>query len=94
MVISSSKSRSAQLPIVKSLHDLLFRVPQALPIKRKGYALDESVRATAPELNEAEFADNFIRYLSRRKFLLLIVGDGIREGGENVVDNALARIES
>ena len=30
--------------------------------------------------------DNVTRHLSRGEFLLLIVGDGIREGAEKIVD--------
>ena len=55
-------------------------------LNRKGNALYETVRAASgSELNEADFVDNVTRYLSRGEFLLLIVGDGIREGAENIV---------
>ena len=56
-------------------------------LKRKDNALYETVRrASGAELNEADFVDNVTRNLSRGEFLLLIVGDGIREGAENIVN--------
>lgn len=56
-------------------------------LNRKGNVLYETVRAASgSELNEADFVDDVTRYLSRGEFLLLIVGDGIREGAENIVD--------
>ena len=55
-------------------------------LKRKDNALYKTVRtASGAELNEADFVDNVTRNLSRGEFLLLIVGDGIREGAENIV---------
>ena len=39
-----------------------------------------------PTLDEASFVDNVSRHLARGEFLLLIIGDGIREGVENIVD--------
>ena len=53
---------------------------------RKGNVLFEMIRDGQPETNEAEFVDNVTRHLRRGEFLLLIVGDGIREGVENIVD--------
>lgn len=44
------------------------------------------VSAKYPETDEAEFVDNVTRHLQRGQFLLLIIGDGIREGVENIVD--------
>ena len=59
----------------------------SIVLDRKGNALYETVRAASgSELNEADFVDNVTRYLSRGEFLLLIVGDGIREGAENIVN--------
>ena len=55
-------------------------------LKRKGNVLYELIREHAPEVNEAEFVDNVTRHLRRGEFLLLIVGDGIREDVENIVD--------
>lgn len=43
-------------------------------------SLFEVVRAVKPDLDEARFVDSVARYLQRGEFLLLIVGDGIREG--------------
>ena len=53
---------------------------------RAGNVLFELVRARLPDANEAEFVDHVTRHLRRGEFLLLIVGDGIREGVENIVD--------
>ena len=53
---------------------------------RKGNVLFETIRDGQPETNEAEFVDNVTRHLQRGEFLLLIVGDGIREGVENIID--------
>ena len=48
--------------------------------------LYELARGQVPDLDEAGFVDNVSRHLARGEFLLLIVGDGIREGVENIVD--------
>ena len=52
---------------------------------RKGNVPYELVRAQTPGVDEAEFVDNVSRHLRRGEFLLLIIGDGIREGVENIV---------
>ena len=54
--------------------------------KEKGNVLFELIRKNSPHVNEAEFVDNVTRHLRRGEFLLLIVGDGIREGVENIVN--------
>ena len=54
-------------------------------LKRKGNVLYELIRTHAPAVNEAEFIDNVTRHLKRGEFLLLIVGDGIREDVEDIV---------
>ena len=54
--------------------------------KEPGNVLHELVSANYPETDEAEFVDNVTRHLRRGEFLLLIIGDGIREGVENIVD--------
>ena len=54
--------------------------------KRAGNVLYELVRAADPDVIEAEFVDNVTRHLRRGELLFLIVGDGIREGVENIVD--------
>ncbi len=54
-------------------------------LKRKGNVLYELIREHEPAANEAEFVDNVTRHLKRGEFLLLIVGDGIREDVEDIV---------
>lgn len=66
-----------------SYEDLQREVSKAL--KRKGNVPYELVLGHAPSVDEAEFVDNVSRHLRRGEFLLLIVGDGIREGVENIV---------
>ena len=66
-----------------SYEDLQREVSKAL--KRKGNVLFELIRARDPHVNEADFVDNVTRHLRRGEFLLLIIGDGIREGVENIV---------
>ncbi|MDE0210740.1 MAG: hypothetical protein OXJ64_12740, partial [Boseongicola sp.] len=53
---------------------------------RKGNALHELVSAAYPEVDEAAFVDNVSRHLKRGEFLLLIIGDGIREDVKNIID--------
>jgi len=48
--------------------------------------LFDLVRATDPDVEEGVFVDNVTRHLRRGEFLLPIIGDGIREGVENIVD--------
>ena len=52
---------------------------------RAGNVPYDLVKAQHPQIAEAEFGDNVIRHLKRGEFLLLIVGDGIRESAENIV---------
>ena len=66
-----------------SYEDLQREVSRALG--RKGNVPFKLVREQAPELDEARFVDNVTRHLRRGEFLLLIIGDGIREGVENIV---------
>lgn len=47
---------------------------------RKGNVLFELVKEKHPEADEAEFVDEVTRTLTKGRFLLLILGDGIREG--------------
>ena len=54
-------------------------------LKRKGNVLYELIREHVPSSDEAEFVDNVTRHLKRGEFLLLIVGDGIREDVEDIV---------
>lgn len=51
-----------------------------------GNVLYELARRPSPELAEPDFVDNVTRHLRRGEFLLLIIGDGIREGTENIVN--------
>ena len=55
-------------------------------LRRKGNVPFELVCEQAPGVDEAEFVDIVARHLRRGEFLLLIIGDGIREGVENIVD--------
>ena len=48
--------------------------------KRKGNVLYEIVAEQFPDTDEAEFVDEVTRSISSGRFLLLILGDGIREG--------------
>lgn len=67
-----------------SYEDLQREVSRALG--RRGNVLYELVRGQAPGVQEADFVDNVSRHLARGEFLLLIIGDGIREGVENIVE--------
>ncbi|MXW00065.1 MAG: hypothetical protein F4X59_08655 [Holophagales bacterium] len=59
----------------------------SLALGREGSnVLYELVSRRHPDVVEAEFVDNVTRHLRRGEFLLLIVGDGIREGVEEIVD--------
>ena len=51
-----------------------------------GNVLYQLARQQSPELAEPDFVDNVTRHLQRGEFLLLIAGDGIREGTENIVN--------
>jgi hypothetical protein len=57
-----------------------------LRLKRDGDPLLEMVRAVDPEVNEIQFNDALTANLRRGRFLLLIVGDGIREGVEAIAE--------
>ena len=66
-----------------SYADLQREVSRALG--RTGNVLYELVSGIDPGTNEADFVDNVTRHLQRGEFLLLIVGDGIREDVEDIV---------
>lgn len=51
-----------------------------------GKDLYDLVRERHPGVDEAAFCDNVTRHLKRGEFLMLIVGDGIREDVEKIVD--------
>ena len=63
--------------------DLQREVSRALG--RKGNAPYDLVRERALHVEQASFVDNVSRRLKRGEFLLLIIGDGIREGVANIV---------
>ena len=67
-----------------SYEDLQREVSRSL--KRRSNVLHELVTAAHPEVDEAAFVDNVSRHLKRGEFLLLIIGDGIREDVESIVD--------
>ncbi len=57
-------------------------------VRRRGVpSLIEAVRAVHPDVDEADFNDALTRNLSRGRCLLLIVGDGIREGVEAIFEH-------
>ena len=58
----------------------------SLNTRRTGNVLFDLVRNVNNVLNENDFVDNVSRHLKRGEFLLLIVGDGIQEGVESIVD--------
>lgn len=53
---------------------------------RDGNALLDLVRAADPSVDEVRFNDALTHNLRRGRFLLLIVGDGIREGVEAIAE--------
>jgi hypothetical protein len=55
-------------------------------LKRDGNPLLDTVRAVDPQLDEQQFNDALTANLRRGRFLLLIVGDGIREGVEAIAE--------
>ncbi len=59
-------------------------------LDRPGNPLLDLMRAAHPALDEARFNDALTVNLRRGRFLLLIVGDGIREGVEAIADYLLA----
>jgi hypothetical protein len=55
-------------------------------LKRDGNPLLDMVRAVDPEVDEQQFNDALTANLRRGRFLLLIVGNGIREGVEAIAE--------
>lgn len=55
-------------------------------LRQPGNAMLELVRAAGHEVDEADFNDALTLNLRRGRFLLLIVGDGIREGVEAIAE--------
>ena len=68
-----------------SYEDLQRQVSLALGGEGSNF-LYELVSRRHPDVVETEFVDNVTRHLRRGEFLLLIVGDGIRERAERIVD--------
>lgn len=67
-----------------SYSDLQRQVSQAT--KRQGNVPFEQVRSKHPGVDEARFVDATARSLGAGRFLLLIVGDGIREDVESLAE--------
>lgn len=55
-------------------------------LKREGNPVLDLVRATGHQVDEVDFNDALTLNLRRGRFLLLIVGDGIREGVEAIAE--------
>jgi hypothetical protein len=55
-------------------------------LKRAGNPLLELIQAADPTVDEVEFNDALTRNLRRGRFILHIVGDGIREGVEAIAE--------
>jgi hypothetical protein len=55
-------------------------------LKRDGNPIIDLVRSAGHEIDEVEFNDALTLNLRRGRFLLLIVGDGIREGVEAITE--------
>jgi hypothetical protein len=55
-------------------------------LKRDGNPLLDMIRAVNPAVDEQQFNDALTANLRRGRFLLLIVGDGIREGVEAIAE--------
>lgn len=53
---------------------------------KKGNILYELIKADNSKISESEFVDEVSRSLQKGQFLLLIVGDGIREGAAAITD--------
>lgn len=67
--------------------DLQREVSRALrKSETQGKKLFNIIESKFPEISEAEFVDAVSRNLKRGEFLLLIVGDGIREGVASITE--------
>lgn len=55
-------------------------------LNRSGNTIFELVAAQHPGIEEQRFIDNVSKTLRHGRFLLLIVGDGIRDGAQSLVD--------
>lgn len=54
--------------------------------KENRFTLFELVKAESGEVSEEEFIDNVTRNINKGRFLLLILGDGIRENVEQIAE--------
>ena len=68
-----------------SYEDLQRQIARALEDDGEN-VLYELVDQQSSGLNEADFVDNVTRHLRRGEFLLLIVGDGIRESAAEIIE--------
>ena len=55
-------------------------------LNQTGNPLFDLVHQRYPDVDEAEFVDGISRCLSKGQFMLLIVGDGIREGASSIAN--------
>ena len=55
-------------------------------LKRKGNVLFDLVKEKYPDTDEAQFVDEVQKSLKHGRFLLLIIGDGIREGAGAIAE--------
>ena len=69
-----------------SYDDLNKAVRRAAKLPDKANALFDLVRAQNDTIDEATFVDDMERSLASGRFLLIVVGDGIREGVERLAD--------
>ncbi|MDE0394369.1 MAG: hypothetical protein OYK82_06290 [Gammaproteobacteria bacterium] len=70
-----------------SYQDLIDAVCRARGEQPNRNRLFELARAENDELDEADFVDDVSRHLADGRFLLLVVGDGIREGVERIAEH-------
>lgn len=68
----------------QDLNDAVCRARGEQPDRNR---LFELARAETDELDEADFVDDVSRHLADGRFLLLVVGDGIREGVERIAEH-------
>ena len=67
----------------EELNDAVYRANRS---PRTPHALYDLVRKQNDTIDEADFVDDVTRSLKSGRFLLLVVGDGIREGVERIAD--------
>ena len=69
-----------------SYEELNAAVRRASGDKRGANTVFELARTESEKLDEAEFVDDVTRHLADGRFLLLVVGDGIREGVKRLAE--------